>query len=112
MAKAKKNQVNESIEKIQGAAKKLWLASLGAYSRSYNEVKSRVEKLNDDSQKLFTQLAKEGETVQGKGKGKYEAGTEKFEAKVSQLKTRLTYQSGLESKLDEVNGKLDKLATA
>lgn len=113
MAKSsKKSKVSESIEKIQDSAKKLWLANLGAYSRSYDEVKKRVEKLNDDSQNLFDQLAKEGETVQNKGKDKYEESSEKLEAKVAKLKTRLTLTSGLESKLDEVNGKLDKIVKA
>ena len=110
MAKAKK--ASNSIEKLQDSAKKLWLANLGAYSRSYDEVKKRVEKLNDDSQSLFNQLAKEGESVQGNAKDKYKEGTDKVETQFNKLKSRLTLTTGLEQKLDEVNGKLDKLAKA
>lgn len=107
--KAKKEATR--VEKAQESAKKVFLANLGAYSRTYEEVKKRVEKLNNDSQKLFDNLAKDGEGVQSKVEGQYKTRTEKVEAQITKLKAKVPYL-GLESKLDDVSSKLDKLAKA
>jgi DNA anti-recombination protein RmuC len=111
MAKAKKTEATQ-IEKIQDSAKKLWLANLGAYARSFDEVKKRFEKLNDDSQKLFEDLTKEGTSVQKDVKKKYEEGTDKLETRLEELKDKLNVSplASLENKLDEVSAKLEKTA--
>lgn len=116
MAKAKKtskkkqvNQVEESMEKLQESAKKVWLASLGAYGRSFDEVKKQIEQLNKDSQKLFDDLAERGETVQSDAEDKFSDSREKLEAKFEDFKENLTPLSDFKGKIDEVSAKLDKV---
>ncbi|MFT6710494.1 MAG: methylthioribose-1-phosphate isomerase, partial [Arenicella sp.] len=61
-----------NTDKAEAVAKNIWLAGLGAYSRSLNEfserrddIQSRVVTINSEGQKVFEDLVERGQAMQG-----------------------------------------------
>lgn len=106
--KTKTADIKESL------AKKIWLAGLGAYGHSLDQVQSQYEKFNEDSHKFFDDLVAKGEAVQNgatsKVKGKVKDGNQKLEARIDELRERLSLTHNLDKRLADVNAKLDKLS--
>jgi len=63
--KASKSSQAVNFNSAEEVAKSVWFAGLGAYGASYDELKSSYAKVNEQSQKLFLQLVKRGEKLQG-----------------------------------------------
>jgi len=64
-------RLNTNISRVQGVAKQVWLANLGAagrtldfYAKAGDELQSRYTKLNKDGQELVEDLVARGEKVQ------------------------------------------------
>jgi polyhydroxyalkanoate synthesis regulator phasin len=110
MPTKKKVMELNTIEKIESFIKKVWLANLGICSRSINEIQERYEKLSDESQRLFDDLVSRGETIEAGAKKSLDGNRERLEARIEELKKRLTVKTSFGSKLDEVSAKLDKLS--
>lgn len=58
-------------DKAEALAKNIWLAGMGAYSRTFNELadrkgklKGRYAKINTEGQKVFEELVKRGDSMQ------------------------------------------------
>ena len=111
-----------SAENIETITKQIWLAGLGAYGRTIDELQSRGEKISSDSQKMFAELVERGEKLQdlmedklqdskGKLKGKIKDSKDSLEKRIEKLKSfpSLPFGSNLEEQLTEVNRKLDAL---
>ena len=85
-SKTKSTEIKESL------AKKIWLAGLGAYGHSLDQVQSQYEKFNEDSHKFFDDLVAKGESVQNdassKVKGKVKESNQKLEARIEELRER------------------------
>ncbi len=107
-SKTKSTEIKESL------AKKIWLAGLGAYGHSLDQVQSQYEKFNEDSHKFFDDLVAKGESVQNdassKVKGKVKESNQKLEARIEELRERLSLTHNLDKRLADVNAKLDKLS--
>jgi mevalonate kinase len=104
------DNINENL------AKKIWLAGLGAYGRSVDQVQNRYEKISEDSLKAFDDLVAKGEAIQNqtteKVKDKVKSSNTKLEARIEELKQKLSLTHSIEKKLDVVNSKLDKLSSS
>jgi len=100
-----------STDKIEKLAKQIWLAGLGAYGRSFDEIQNRYEKINSESQKLFDELVARGEQLQANAEEKLQDGKSDLERRIEKLKsyTALPVNSQLNDQLSEVNRKLDSL---
>ncbi len=111
-----------NVENIEKVAKEIWLAGLGAYGRSFDEVKTLSDKINGDSkkaledgQKFFDELVARGEKLQTTTEEKFKEGKsdleERIESRIKKLKSLVPTSSKLEIKeqLNTVNRKLDTL---
>jgi predicted RNase H-like nuclease (RuvC/YqgF family) len=107
-----KKDTNDTINET--LAKKIWLAGLGAYGRSLDEVHSRYEKLSGEGIKAFEDLVSKGEALQNetteKVKDKVKESNTKLEARIDELKEKLSLTHSIDKKLDQVNSKIDKLS--
>ena len=64
-------KVNNTIETAEEVARKIWLAGLGAYGKSFEEVKRQYEKLNGETSRLFEELVSKGEKLEADTKVKF-----------------------------------------
>ena len=94
-----------SGEKAEAMAKNIWLAGLGAYSRTYEELSERYEdvqekydEINAEGQKVFTDLVDRGQVVQTQLESKVSKGKGTLEDRVDEIKKRLG--GGLSSIID------------
>ena len=46
------------------AARKIWLAGIGAYGRAFSEAQESLAKMSDDTSKLFEDLVERGEEIE------------------------------------------------
>lgn len=111
-----------SADNIERMAKQIWLAGLGAYGRSFDEVQTRFEKMNTDSQNLFEELVSRGEKLQSDTENKLKEGKDDVESRIEKLK-KFVKRSGdsevtdqisdvnrqLSEQLNDVSRKLDTL---
>ncbi len=81
-------KVNNTISTAEDVARKIWLAGLGAYGKSFEEIQSQYERLNTETSRLFEELVFKGENL--------EAGT----------KEKLKEKTAIEKRVDDVRKKL------
>ena len=91
-----------SGDKAEAMAKNIWLAGLGAYSRTYEElseryedVQEKYEEINEEGQKVFADLVKRGQSIQGDLDAVVSKGKETLEDRVEEIKSR--FGGGLSS---------------
>jgi len=113
------DMIKEQATVAQETARKVFLASLGAYGKGFEEAKGRFETLSNDSNKLFTELVKKGESLESQGKSKLIEAKSKLRAKadiekrVRALRSTLGIeQNEAEQKIEELNAKIDALTKA
>ncbi|GAA5315803.1 MAG: hypothetical protein AseanaTS_10080 [Candidatus Pelagadaptatus aseana] len=111
---ATKKQKVKAVEIKESLAKKIWLAGLGAYGRSLDGVQNRYEKLSEESQKLFDELVSKGEELQSDTtdlvKDKVKEGNSRLEARIEELRERLSLTTSIDKRLADVNAKIDRLS--
>ena len=118
------NTVNETIENARTMSKQAWLASLGAFGRSVEEVQgaysqanedltNRYSKINQDGQKLVQDLVVRGEKVQGDAEVLLKEGRANIEQQIEVAKSRLTSLVSvidIPAKLQKISDKLETLS--
>lgn len=119
--------IKDKASQAEVMTRKVFLAGLGAYTKSFEETKSRFESLSTESSKLFSDLVAQGEKLETQGKNKFTEAQTKLSAKLSaklfakaDLNTRveaLRSKLGLnktdaDQKIEALNGKIDSLTAA
>ncbi|MFT5574481.1 MAG: putative nuclease with TOPRIM domain, partial [Cryomorphaceae bacterium] len=101
----KDNLSGLSGDKAEVMAKNIWLAGLGAYSRTYEElseryedVQGKYEEINAEGQKVFSQLVKRGKSIQGDLDDAVSKGKDTLEDRVEEFKQR--FGGGLSTFVD------------
>jgi poly(hydroxyalkanoate) granule-associated protein len=56
-------KVTSTIETAEEVTRKIWLAGLGAYGKSFEEILSKYEKLNGERARLFEGFVAKGEKI-------------------------------------------------
>jgi hypothetical protein len=56
-------KVTKRFETAEGLARKIWLAGLGIYGRSFEEIQNRFEKINGERARLFQEFVSKGEEI-------------------------------------------------
>ena len=93
-------------------ARKIWLAGLGAYGKSFDGVQGQYEKLNASASELFDELVTKGEALEGSAKGKFKE-TTNIETRVAEVRSKLGLdKQSNEDKIAELSAKIDALTTA
>ncbi|MFT5543773.1 MAG: cell division septum initiation protein DivIVA [Glaciecola sp.] len=109
-------KVNNTIETAEEVARKIWLAGLGAYGKSFEEIQSQYEKINGETTRLFEELVSKGEKLEADTKEKFkEKSTVKtaVEKRVEDVRKKLGLDSSdTDTKIDELSQKVDALTAA
>ncbi|MFT5707255.1 MAG: hypothetical protein ACI9ES_001546 [Oceanospirillaceae bacterium] len=54
-------KITKTCEMAEGLARKIWLAGLGIYGKSFEEIQNRFEKINGERARLFKEFVSKGE---------------------------------------------------
>lgn len=99
------NLTGINTDKAEALAKNIWLAGLGAYSRTFEELSERVddlqeryESINSEGQKVFEELVERGGGVQGELEKAMKKGRDSLEDRVEDFKKR--FGGGLSTFVD------------
>jgi poly(hydroxyalkanoate) granule-associated protein len=106
---SKLETIKETLDVAEDTARKIWLAGLGAYGKSIDTVQGQYEKVNADSNRIFTELVAKGEALEQETKEKIKEKTA-VDQRISDVRQKLGLdKSAQEAKLDELNKKIDDL---
>jgi hypothetical protein len=111
--------IKDKASQAEVMTRKVFLAGLGAYGKSFEDTKSRFESLSTESNKIFSDLVAKGEELETQGKSKFVEVQTKISAKAD-LNTRveaLRSKLGLnktdgDQKIEDLNAKIDSLTAA
>lgn len=110
---SKLDSIKEKVTQAEDVARKIWLAGLGAYAKSYDEVQEKAGEISKETSKIFEDLVKKGETVEAEAKGKFKEKADelKINERVEEVREKLGLNDKSNSeKIDELSAKIDKLA--
>jgi DNA anti-recombination protein RmuC len=103
------DNLKDKVNEAEDFARKIWLAGLGAYGKSIDEVQDRYEKISEDSSKLFNELVEKGEKLEDDTKSKLKEKTN-IDARVSEVRSKLGLdKKSTEDKVEELSAKIDAL---
>lgn len=108
----KLDSIKEKVTQAEEFARKIWLAGLGAYGKSFDEVTGRVENLNGEAAKVFEELVAKGEKIEAGAKDKFKAKADRLQvkARVNEVREKLGMNDKSNSeKIDELTAKIDAL---
>lgn len=104
--------IKSKVGDAEEFARKIWLAGLGAYGKSIDEVQSNYEKMNAEATKLFDELVVKGESLETEAKGKFKEKAN-IEERVADVRKKLGLDSdGNDARIDELSQKIDALTDA
>jgi polyhydroxyalkanoate synthesis regulator phasin len=104
--------IKSKVNTAEEFARKIWLAGLGAYGKSFDEVQGQYEKLNTEASKMFDDLVTKGEALEGEAKGKIKEKTN-IESRVAEVRSKLGLdKQSNDDKIAELSSKIDALTTA
>ena len=103
--------IKEKVNAAEDFGRKIWLAGLGAYGKSYDEVQERVEDLNLEASKMFEELVCKGEKLEAEAKTKFQEKSDfKIKERVAEVREKLGMNSKNNSeKIDDLSAKIDAL---
>ena len=108
--------IKNKVAEAEDFSRKIWLAGLGAYGNSYDEVQGRYEKLNAEASKVFEDLVEQGVKLETQAKEKTTEVKAKFieKANVTERVAEIRQKLGLDTegssdKIDELTAKIDAL---
>ncbi len=110
-----------NTDKAEAIAKKIWLAGLGAYSKTFDELSERVDdfqeryqSINKEGQKVFEDLVDQGVSMQGDIDKAIQQGKASLEERVEDFKERfgggLTSMVDIPERLKEAAERIEKIS--
>ena len=105
------DSIKEGVNVAEDFARKIWLAGLGAYGKSYDEIQDRIENMNTDATKVFEELVVKGEKLEAAAKTTIKEKTDfKVKEKVEGVRESLGMNSKSSSeKIDDLTAKIEAL---
>jgi polyhydroxyalkanoate synthesis regulator phasin len=88
------DMIKTKAAEAEDMARKVWLAGLGAYGKSFEDAKGRLESLSTESSKLFADLVAKGEALEAEGKDKF-----------GEVKTQFTAKADIDNRFEAVRTK-------
>lgn len=108
----KLDAIKGKVGEAEDFARKIWLAGLGAYGKSFDEAQGRYEKLSVEASKVFDELVDKGETLETEAKDKFKAKTN-VEERVAEVRKKLGLDKpSADEKVEELSAKIDALTEA
>ena len=107
----KLDTIKEKVNAAEDFSRKIWLAGLGAYGKSYEEVVGRIENLNTESTKVFDSLVTKGEKLEAKGKEIIKDKADfNVNSRVNEIREKLGMNAkGTDERISELSAKIDTL---
>ena len=103
-----KSKVNEAEE----FGRKIWLAGLGAYGKSFDEAQGRYEKISVEASKMFDELVIKGSKLETDAKDKFQV-KDKVESRVADVRKKLGLDKvSADQKIEELSAKIEALTDA
>jgi len=117
-------KLNKNVNMVQGLAKQVWFANLGAAGRTYeeavalankanDEIQTRYTKFNKDGQDFVEDLVARGEKVQDEAESRLKEGRATVEEQIEAAKGRLigfTSVVDIPARLQDLSDKLESLS--
>lgn len=108
----KLDSIKGKVTEAEDFARKIWLAGLGAYGKSFDEAQGQYEKLSSETTKVFNELVVKGEVLETEAKSKIKAKTN-VEERVAEVRKKLGLDKGnSDERIDELSAKIDALTDA
>lgn len=102
-----------SKSEVEDIVRRIWLAGLGAYGKSRDEAQSSYEKFSAQTNKMFDDLVKQGEDMEGDVKSKFKQTSDDVEARVNEVRRKFGFKGDkTEQKIAELSAKIDALTQA
>ena len=95
--------------KTDDLGRKIWLAGLGAYGQSLDNMQSGVEKINSESRNFFEKLVARGEEVENSARKTIDETCEKTNSRIKAQGEKLASKAEQLQNLAKDNLNLDKL---
>ena len=102
--------IKDRVSVAEDFARKIWLAGLGAYGKSYEEIQGKIESV--DVSKVFEDLVAKGEKLETEAKDKIKEKTD-FDVKgrVEEVREKLGMnKKSTNEKIDDLTSKIESLA--
>ena len=87
--------IKDKASQAEVMTRKVFLASLGVYGKSFEDTKGRFESLTTGSNKMFADLVAKGEKLETEGKSKF-----------AEVQTQISAKADLKSRLKTLRNKL------
>lgn len=108
----KLDSIKDKVNDAEDFARKIWLAGLGAYGKSFDEAQGRYEKMSVEASKLFDELVVKGAKIETKAKDKLQV-KDKVETRVAEVRRKLGLDTATEDqKVEVLSAKIDALTDA
>jgi DNA anti-recombination protein RmuC len=108
----KLDNIKSKVSEAEEFARKIWLAGLGAYGKSFDEAQGRYEKLSTETVKVFEELVSKGEKLEGEAKETFKAKTN-VEERVADVRKKLGLDKvSADQRVEELSAKIDALTEA
>jgi len=105
-------KVSNAIDSAEVMSRKIWLAGLGAYGKSFDEIESQYDKLNSETTRMFDKLVSKGEKLEARTKVEFKKKTA-VEKRVEEVRKKLGLDSSdTNATIDEISQKVDALTEA
>jgi poly(hydroxyalkanoate) granule-associated protein len=104
--------IKERVSSAEDFAKKIWLAGLGAYGKSYDDIQERIDSLNVS--RLFNDLVKKGEQLEMDTKIKIKQKTEQtIKPRIHDVREKLGLNTEtVREKIDHLAERVEQLAAS
>ncbi len=109
---SKLDTIKQKLDVAEDLARQIWLAGLGAYGKSIDEVQGRYEKLNTQASETFNELVEKGKGIESSTKDKIVEKTA-VDQRVADVRKKLGLDSSeTDKKIEELSAKVDALTEA
>lgn len=102
-----------TVDTSEGLVRKIWLAGLGVYAKSFDEIQSQFEKVNGERARLFKEFVSRGETITADPKENVTEDAKEVTAvdkRVAEVRKKLGLDtSDTKTKVAELSQKVDEL---
>jgi len=109
---SKLDNIKGKVTEAEEFARKIWLAGLGAYGKSFDEAQGQYEKLSTEATKVFEELVVKGSKLETETKDKFHVKAN-VESRVSEVRKKLGLDKvSSDQKVEELSAKIDALTDA
>jgi polyhydroxyalkanoate synthesis regulator phasin len=108
----KLDSIKGKVSEAEEFARKIWLAGLGAYGKSFDEAQGRYEQISVEATKMFDELVVKGSKIETEAKDKFKV-KDKVETRVAEVRKKLGLDNTSDDqKVEELSAKIDALTDA